>query len=178
MPEAPKVEPGNTLGENGIRVYICNDCKQMIPIHTPEPPQYRQDFLLHRIEEEHGFRGHQFAIVTVNKDGWDDPERQKDIISQIQGAIAGGETGFGSAYYDVKDTFVEDAQACFKAHLRNPSCSDYNSNDKRLTPDTAADRKAAGLDAYRSNKDIYLCQFCPVHSLVVTAARKRAGAYN
>jgi hypothetical protein len=173
-----KVEPGNTLGDNGIRLYICSDCKQIIPIHSPEPDRYSQDFLLHRIEEDHGFRGHRFAVVTVNKSGWEDETQQKDIIKQIQAAVAGGETGLGSEFYDVKDTFVDDAQACFKAHLRNANCSDYKSNEKRLSPQTAAERKAAGLPEYRTNNDVYLCQFCPVHSLVVTAARKRAGLYN
>lgn len=178
MTNQNSVEPGNTLGTDGIRIYICDDCKVMIPIHSPEPPRYQQDFLLHRIEEDHGFRGHRFAVLTVNKAGWENPESQKDLVEQIKAALAGGETGLGSSYYDIKDTFIEDAGACWKQHLRNPACNDYNSNEKRLTPQTAEARRAADLPVYRSNKDIYLCQFCPVHSLVVTAARKRDGAYN
>lgn len=169
-----RVEPGDVLGSDGLRLYICQDCKQIIPVPTDdEPPPYKYDYLLHSVEEQHGFRGHSFAVVTVSRKGWE--EHQDDVVREVKNAIAGGDKGFGVEYYAVKETFKEDAMTCWKQHQRNPACNDYMSDSKRLQPDTAKERKAAGLDKYRS--DVFLCRFCPVHSLVMEAAKRKAGLY-
>lgn len=169
----------DNLGEDGIRLYLCDDCKQIIPIPTIGTPLYHHDVLLHAVEEDHGWRGHRFAVITVDRTAWDDEGPnggRAKIVAQIKGAVAGGETGFGSAFYDVKETFKADALACWAAHRRTPDCTDYLDDSKRIQPGTNAARKAEGLERYRSNQ--YLCHHCPVHSLVTTDLRKRAGMYD
>lgn len=160
------------LGAAGIRLYICDDCKQIIPIHSDGTPPYKYDYLLHTLEDQHGFRGHRFAVVTVNKAGWEDTQGQKKIVQAIKDSLAGGETGFGSAFYDVKDQFREDAMECWRQHNRTHNCQDFKSEKKVLQPDTKDLRRSEGLGDYRSN--IHLCNFCPVASLVEQALRKKA----
>lgn len=171
------ISTGNTLGEDGVRLYVCDDDKQIIPLPNHEGPYYN-DFLMHRVDEQHGQRGHRFAVLTVNKQAWEHPDGQKKIKSLIVSAAQGGKTGIEGDFYNVKDQFLEDALSCFKAHFFNENCNDYNSNEKRLTPGTAAERKAADLPEYRSARDIYLCQFCPVHTKVMEAQKAKAGLYN
>lgn len=171
-----EVAVGNTFGESeGVRLYICQDDKQIIPLPNFTGPYYA-DHLLHRVDDDHGKRGHAFAVITVNKEAWDHPDGRAEIKNMI--ANSGGQTGIGGDFYDVKDQFVEDALSCFKAHFFNENCSDYNSNEKRLTPGTAAARKAADLPEYRSARDVYLCQFCPVHTKVLEAQKLKAGLYS
>lgn len=196
MTDELTINPGEDLGEDGVRIYICADCKQIIPIPSEGTPPYKYDTLLHLIEEQHGWptdpkaapfgiagRGHRFAIISVNKGGWDDDSRgggREKIVAQIKQAVGNDGSmlaeGFGAAYYDVKETYKDDAMNCWKQHMRNPACSDYNSSSKLLQPDTKAERRAAGLDRYESN--VHLCRFCPVHTLVMEAAKKRAGLYD
>ena len=177
MSNGIEIAQGNTLGEDGVRLYICDPCKQIIPIPNHDGPAYN-DFLMNRVDEDHGRRGHPFAVLTVNKTAWEHPDGQKKIKQVIADAAKGGTTGFGGDFYAVKDQFVEDALSCFKKHFFNTDCNDYNSNQMRLTPGTAAERKAADLPEYRSARDVYLCQFCPVHTKVMEAAKEKAGLYS
>lgn len=173
-----KVEQGDTLGDEGLRLYICEDCKQIIPIYSDGTPPYKYDFLLHTLEEDHGWRGHKFAVITVNKKGWEDEKGQKQIVQALKDSLAGGETGLGSEFYAVKDQFHEDAQACWKAHNRTHACHEFKHDKYILQPDTVKERRAAGLSSYQSN--IHLCNFCPVASLYEQALRKKkvdAGLY-
>ncbi len=157
-----------------VRLLLCKTCGTMeeLPDYEGRP---EGDFLLQTLVERHPDHiAH--PMLRVEKKHWDSPSTREAIIAQIRENT--GHTGLDPAFYNAKNTFQEDAHACWKAHLRNPGCNDYMSSSKRLTPDTAAERKAAGLPKYRSPKDVYLCTFCPVHSLVVTEARKRAGMYD
>lgn len=166
------------MAEN-IRLLACSECKTIeeFPDYEGRP---EGDHLLNRLIEKHGpaHRRHIGQMFKVPKARWDDPKAQSEIAKQIAAKLAGGETGLGHEYYDLKNTFQEDAMSCWAKHMNSPACNDYHDPSKRLTPDTAAERKAAGLPAYTTGKDQYLCDFCPVHSLVVTAARKRAGMYD
>lgn len=164
------INPGHEVGPDQIRIYICQTDKLFIPIPSDGVPPYKYDYLLHSIEDKHGFRGHEFAIVAVTKKAWEDPEGQKLIVRQLKEAIAGGETGFGHHFYDVKDQFKEDAMTCWKAHNRTYSCDDFHADKMRLQPDTRAERKSEGLGKYQSN--IFLCSFCPVNSLVEQRIRQ------
>jgi hypothetical protein len=161
-----------------VRLLQCLDCKTLeeLPDYEGDP---RRDFLLEALLKPHKFpdgnehRGH---LHRVEKKHWDSPATRATIEAQIR--EKSGHTGLDPSFYNAKSTFQEDAHSCWKAHLRNPGCNDYKTASKRLTPDTAAERKAAGLPRYKSPQDRYLCEFCPVHSLVQQAARKKAGLYN
>lgn len=161
-----------------IRLLACQQCHTIEELPDFDgPPEH--DYLLSHLVERHRTNGleHIGALFKVEEDKWASDNVKKDVTKQIAAKLAGGETGLGHAYYDLKDTFTADALSCYDKHLRNPECNDYHSDPKRLTPGTAAERKAAGLPEYRSNRDQYLCDFCPVHSLVQQAARAKAGLY-
>lgn len=159
------------MAEEQVRLLGCQQCRTIEEIPDYDgPPEY--DHLLNNLVKRHETNGakHIGALFKVPAKQWKDTNVQRDVSKQIAEKLSGGETGLGSAYYDLKNTFQADAMSCWtKEHNRNPACSDYRSDRKRLTPDTAADRKAAGLPEYRSNKDAYLCDFCPVQMLVEQA---------
>lgn len=162
-----------------IRLLACSQCKTIeeLPDFEGRP---EQDHLLSRLLENHGPEDnrHIGQLFKVEKDKWDNEAYKTQIAKQVSLTMAGGETGLGSEYYNIKNTYTADAFACWTKHLRNPNCSDYRSDSKRLTPNTADARREAGLPVSTSPSERSLCEFCPVHSLVVTAARKRAGAYD
>jgi hypothetical protein len=76
-------------------------------------------------------------------------------------------TGFHPEFYATKDTYREDALRCYKAHRRpkGTDCVDWRADTKRLTP-----------EGWRG-REVYLCDFCPVFSTVMTEIRHRRGAY-
>jgi hypothetical protein len=160
-----------------IRLLLCKTCGTMeeLPDYEGDP---RGDFILEALVKKHPnhLADPNVPLVRIEKKHWDTPSTRKAIIAQIRDKT--GHTGFDMTYYDAKNTFQEDAHECFNKHLRNPACGDYKTDSKRLTPSTTAERKAAGLPKYRSAHDRFLCDFCPVQSLVVTAARKKAGMYD
>lgn len=158
------------------RLLACQQCKTIEELPDFDGPPEHDHLLAHSVQR-HQTNGvqHVGLLSKVDSERWKDTNVRKEVSRQIASRLAGGETGLGSPYYDLKNTYQTDALDCFKAHLRNPNCSDYHSDAKRLTPGTAAERKAAGLPEYHSPKDRYLCDFCPVQSLVEAAARKRAG---
>lgn len=161
-----------------VRLLQCLTCKTLeeLPDYQGDP---RGDFLLQALVKPHRFpdgNEHFGQLHRVEKKHWDVPSTRESIEAQIR--EKSGHTGFDTEYYATKNTFQADAHSCWRAHNRNPGCSDYKTSSKRLTPGTAAERKAAGLPRYNSPKDVFLCNFCPVHSLVVTAAREKAGMYD
>lgn len=162
------------MADKQIRLLACKQCKTIeeIPDFAGNP---RDDHLLTYALERHKTNDtpHIGALFKVPEKDWDNTEAQRTIANQIGAKLDGGETGLGSAFYDLKNNFQADAMACWKAHNRNPACSDYKSASKRLTPDTKAERKEAGLSEYRSAKDRYLCEFCPVQSLVEQAFNEK-----
>lgn len=160
---------------DNIRLLACQQCKTIEELPDFDGPP-EQDHLLSHTVKKHKTNGveHVGALFKVPVKDWENSDAKSSIRSQIAAKLEGGETGLGSPFYDLKNTYTEDAGNCFNAHSRNPACSDYHSDSKRLTPGTAAERKAAGLPEYRSPKDRYLCDFCPVQSLVEQAARRKA----
>lgn len=153
-----------------IRLLVCRDCKTIEPLpdYTGDP---EHDYLLNYLVAPHRTNGeeHIGMLARVETSDWNDPRIQREISGRLVTDF-GGETGLGSEFYNTRDTFRDDAMSCFKQHQRNPDCSDYKSDSKRLTPGTAEARKEAGMSAYRSEHDRYLCEFCPVHSMVQTKA--------
>jgi len=77
-------------------------------------------------------------------------------------------------------TFHEDAMTCWGQHNRpKEQCPDYKSDKKQLKPDTAAERKDAGLDKPGTKgPKIYLCDFCPVKMYNQKKAFTEKGLYN
>lgn len=118
-------------------------------------------------------------LATVNVSDWQKKSVREGIIEKIYSefGLPGSGEGMGQEYYDLKDTYLEDAYKCWKGFNRttNPGHCDYKKENKRLLPDTKALRKEAGMSAERPNT--FLCDFCPVHSVVLQKNREALGMY-
>lgn len=161
-----------------IRLLRCDDCYTVEPVPDYDGPPERDDVLAHLIKTKHtepSGTPHRGKLLRLEKRHWDSPDLRQAVIARIR--EESGHTGLDPHFYAVRDTFAEDALHCWQAHHRNPACNDYKSERKRLTPDTAQERKDAGMGKFRTALSRYLCEFCPVHTLVTEAARHKAGLY-
>ena len=156
----------DTVEQAKIRLLRCDTCKTLEELPDFDgPPDYDTalQYLLsqHRTPEGHPHVG---RLIDVEKRAWDMPNLRQALIQQITAGISPGLDAFGTQFYDVKDTFKEDAMLCYAQHNRpKEGCPDFNSESKRLMPDTAGDRKEAGLSK-AGMPVIHLCSFCPVRA--------------
>lgn len=168
-----------------IRLLYCLVCNTMeeLPPHDGPP---ETDYLLEISVEKHRFPSgepHQGKLFVLPVKTWSQESHRKEIINQLKG---GGSMGLDAMtpeadYYSTKMTFAEDAMECWKRHLRpDDHCDEYESPQKRLLPKTALERKDAGLpDPMNApGPKIYLCHFCPMHSVIMTKKRAMRGMYN
>ncbi|MCC3766005.1 hypothetical protein [Streptomyces sp. UNOC14_S4] len=157
------------MTEENIRLLMCHNCRTIeeLPDHDGHP---REDHLLDNLVNRHEFPDgakHRGQLLKVPKAYWEKAHYKDEIIKKINHNLAkGGSDGLGGDFYNTKATFQDDAMACWKRHNRSLDCSDWKSDKVRLTPGTAKERKVAGLPKYRSPKDRYLCDFCPVANAV------------
>lgn len=157
-----------------IRLLACKQCQSIEELPPFDgPPEH--DTLLTNLVQRHRTNGmeHIGSLFNVEASQWEQDHIKKELVKQIAAKMEGGETGLGHEYYDLKNTFQDDAMTCYTAHLRNPACSDYRSESKRLSAGTNAERRAEGLPEHRSNR--FLCDFCPVNSLVEAARNRKLG---
>jgi hypothetical protein len=160
-----------------IRLLLCLACKSLeeMPDYVGNPDNDDVlTVLVSRHTQKHPTQTNSGQLMRVEKKHWDSPSTRAAIEKQVREST--GHTGFDIGYYATKATFQDDAFKCWQAHNRTTDCGDYKAKKMLLQPDTNADRKAEGLDKYESKT--YLCHFCPMESLVVTAARKKSGMYN
>lgn len=163
-----------------IRLLICKTCGSAEELPYYEGP-VTYDTWLERAVNNHPnhVAGGLFNIDV--KQFWNTPERRKITLEQLykQLEIPGTGPGLGDKFYELKSTFLDDAMSCWKGFNRttDPGHCDYFKENKRILPDTKADRKDLGLDP-KDRPNAFLCQFCPVHSLVQQKKRKAAGAYD
>lgn len=177
-------------GGERIRLLACGRCKTVEPLDLYNGPRElaaEYDVVLNIAVERHqdGVERIPHApaqLFDVAKVDWDNPTAQQQIIEQIRMSFdPNAETGLGAEAYALRDNFRADAMACWEKHLRTPDCSDYKSPEKRLVPETQKERREMGALAYDANNPEltrYLCEYCPVHSLVVQKKRKDAGLYD
>lgn len=160
------------------RVLRCDNCRSLEPLPDFDGPS-EHDHLLTRLLQAHKHPDgseHTGLLFRVETEDWDSPTTRAEIVKRIQ--EESGYTGLDPNFYDVKATFEYDALICWQTHHRNPHCNEYKSDRKLLTPDTKSERKEAGIGKYNPKvAPRYLCEFCPVHTLVMEAARWKAGLY-
>jgi hypothetical protein len=172
-----------------VRLLVCKNCKtiEVLDDYTgPQDQADRVDTALNLTLEHHkdGVERipHVGQMFRVKKSAWDSPAAQEQVRAQVLARFdPNAETGLGAEAYAVRDNFTADALACFAKHQRNPACPDYKSEQMLLVPDTAAERKEAGVpkfDKHNPATQRFLCEYCPVHSLVMQARRKKAGLYD
>lgn len=166
-----------------IRLLICQTCGSVeeLPMYDG-PPQY--DTWLNEKTAQHRTAGgdsHIGGLATVATTDWGNPTVRDEISKKLatQFAMPGQAAGLGQTFYDLKSTYLEDAMSCWRGFGRttDPSHCAYRSESKRLLPDTKADRKDAGLDP-KDRPNTFLCDFCPVHSIVLQKRRADAGMYD
>lgn len=165
-------------------LYICFLCKEINEIPDYEPKEADRDTRIGYLVENH-VRRHPSVedkevtmwsqLGFVPTDMWQNAEYKKEITKKI--LEGNGLTGFDAEFYATMDTFKEDAMKCFNAHGRpsykQPGCQDYLSASKELKPNTAIERKAAGLPRYDDVKvqRSFLCEHCPYHSDAISKIR-------
>ncbi len=164
-----------------VRLFVCGQCATIEEMPWFEGPQEYDDTGNLRLSQHRYATGlqHPYTVGDVDKAEWSNPSFQSRIIAQLMQQIQRGnpESGLGKDFYDVKNTFQDDALECWKRHGRRVNCEDYMSDRMLLLPHTRAERKAEGLD-YRHRPSTKLCQFCPVHSHVVQLQRAARGDYD
>jgi len=152
--------------ETKIRLLRCDVCHALEEIPDFDgPPEY--DVILQVATSRHKFPNgdaHIGRLLDVPEKAWNIPALREALLKQIQEGSRGLKE-FDEKYYEVQETFREDAMICYSQHLRpKGACPDFNAESKRLMPDTKAERKEAGLDPKRGLPIIHLCSFCPVRS--------------
>jgi hypothetical protein len=141
------------------------------------------DVLLEISVDRHKFPSgepHKGKLFILPVKTWTDAAQKKAIIDQLKGGGSGGLADMDPSYYDTKMTFHEDAMKCWESHNRpgdkSVGCGDYQSESKRLLPDTAKERAAMGLpSAADSGLKVYLCQFCPFQQRAIEIKRLQQG---
>jgi len=180
------------------RLLVCRECQTIeeLPLYDGPPELEHQDPVLDNVVRRHvqrhgDLRADGAALLVASED----PclcEEKGQVIHLGTGGRSHGRTsvlgrhtfweghkddvlkglkerwtGFHPEFYATKDTYAEDALRCYKAHRRpkGTDCIDWHSDTKRLTP------------AEWKGREVYLCDFCPVASTVMTEIRHRRGAY-
>lgn len=186
MADAPLI--GKREFEHGgpvLRLLFCFVCNSIdeLPPHDGPP---ETDDLLEITVERHQFPSgepHKGKLFILPVKTWANEGSRKEIIKQLRG---GGSSGLDAMtedgdFYSTKMQFSEDAMSCYAYHLRpTDSCPDYQSPDKRLLPNTKKERIALGMPdpANAGGPKTYLCNFCPMHSVITTKRRSIAGMYD
>lgn len=157
----------NASTETKIRLLRCDVCKSIEEIPDFDgPPDY--DVLLQVALSRHRHPNgdpHVGRLIDVPERAWNMPPLRDALKQQILEGVSSGIAEFDKNFYDVQNTFREDAMLCYSQHNRpKEGCPDFNSHSKRLMPDTSAERKEVGLDPHRGMPVIHLCSFCPCRS--------------
>lgn len=104
------------------------------------------------------------------------------IRSKVIDQIKGGSKGLREldpTFYEVRNTFKEDAGKCYQQHNRpTGACAEFRSDKKALRPDTNAERKDAGLPLLTRNSPgpkTYLCDFCVVRRFYERKSNEEKG---
>jgi len=181
----PSADQGTVteIKDNGpkLRILYCWNCKSLeeLPDFEGHPDD---DVLLQVLIDKHESAGikHAGSLFKIGLSIWEQEHKRKQIIEQIRDKVGGGLDNLDKGFYETRATFHEDAMKCYNAHLRpKDSCADWAHESKRLLPKTDDLRKDAGLEsvAKANSTKVYLCDFCPVKSIVITKQRKAAGMY-
>jgi len=181
MSQGSLLDPAPIVGPE-LRVLFCLVCDTREELPAYDGP-VENDALLDILVSRHVFpsgephRGHLFRIPQLQ---WENDTTRRSIVEQIKGGGSAGIDEFDREFYASKNTFREDAMACFNQHLRpSNGCEDFNSEKKVLLPDTKAERKSMGMAAPSKapGPKNHLCDFCPVKSVVDQKKRELRGDY-
>lgn len=190
LPDLSQLDLSQEEMKNGPRdtILICGDCGTIEHAHgepSPETDREERNAELLALRKRHEVYSagntyfHPLAMATVNAQLWEKSEEyQKFIVAMIKDATKTGHVGLGDKNYDLKETFQEDSVLCWRKHNRTLDCPDYKTDKMKLVPDTRAERRDLGLEVRASNRPgVYLCDYCPVKSVVQQKVNKKLGYY-
>lgn len=180
-----------------IRVLICQPCEsieEFPPWNGPRRPDGTyDDAMLERAlavhNERHMSYPDTFEFFDIGFIEWQSESVRASIFEEQRKRRGGGSTGFTPEFYATRNTFEDDAMACFKKHNRPAAdCQDWLDDSKLLTPDSWRTEDLSGelissereiLRGLRdSRKKIFLCHYCPVAAHYTTAVRLAKGMYD
>jgi hypothetical protein len=162
--------------------FVCNTVEELPPHDGPPETDILLEITLEKHEFPSGER-HKGKLFILPVKTWANTSTRKEIIRQLKG---GGSDGLDALteekdFYSSKMQFSEDAMKCYSYHLRpKDHCADYMHESKRLLPKTAKERKDLGLEAPKdaAGPRVYICNFCPMHSVILTKKRAMMGLYD
>lgn len=164
-----------------IRVLVCRDCQstEVLPDYAGDPG--RDDTLIYATEKHQYPNGEMHfgrLYGSITEKDWKNRETRDEILRRIWQQE--GHTGFEPWVYSTFETLKADAMQCWRSRLRPETCADYRSEGKRLVPPTAEARKSEGMGKYRASPQHtqYLCNYCPINSVVEQKIRKERGMYD
>ena len=177
MDLTPSTNPNINTEDPQIRLLVCRTCKSIeeLPDYDGSP---ETDTLLNISVGRHQRpEPHLGILMKFPFKYWAVPKIKEEIVKQIRGGSTGLDV-ISDNFYETKSQFAEDAMNCWGLHLRpKGQCPDYKSDKKVLKPDTAADRKEAGLSMEVGGPKVYLCDFCPVKSYNMRKHNESKGLY-
>lgn len=168
-----------------MRILKCMKCKSIEEIPGYDGPEGG----INTVEYDHALRffidqhiakrctRDDFVMYDLPVKFWMVPKVKEGIEKQLKEGATGLDV-FGTEFYATKENFTGDAMTCWMAHKQTKDCDDYKSDKKLLVPDTDKERLDAGLEkAGTSGPKVYLCDFCPVKSIVQKKAFTKKGLY-
>lgn len=188
-----------------VRLLQCLDCLTVDALPPALPSEIHEDRLLAKLLEGHQgpLNRHQLSqlppgaprrrdiipsephivrSLCIDPGYWNaaDPEQRRLNREEIIRGMWSSEAGYPDEFYATKDTFTVDAGLCYNRHQRPGSekgphrCLDYHDDSKRLTdPEWRARGEKMGFP----RDDVFLCDFCPYESVIVTEKRANRGDY-
>lgn len=173
--KAKEVDPNEQM----IRLLVCRKCKSIDEVPPYDGPEGGEnsgdyDYSLRFFVDNH--LDHKAELVTYHLPFkyWVVPKVKEGIIQQINQGAQGLDI-FGTNFYATKENFSADAMTCWIQHKQTKDCGDYKSTHKILKAGTSVERKALGLEAEGTGPKVYLCDYCPVKSVVQQKAYKKKG---
>ncbi len=162
----PEVREFDTSGPQ-VRLIRCTDCKSIeeLPDYQGNPAHdVLLDDLLTRKHIYASGTTHEVALIRVPEKLWNDSTVRPRIVEQLSTGSKGLDE-IDADYYATRDTYREDALACFNRHHRpkGADCIDYVSADKRIGNPTS--------EGWKTGPRVFLCHFCPVQAQVDRAKR-------
>lgn len=180
-----------TMGEELTLLLICKTCKSVeeVPFDKSSPyvqggkTQYdqRNNRFLNEAVYPHDQKGCVGMLADVDSFLWMSKKGRESTMEKLKsqlldGGVSGGLADIQEDIYNIKATYSDDAANCYTLHNRpEGQCVDYKIENRKLKPKTDGDRKAAGLDAYKST--VYLCDYCPVKMFNQKKAFEAQGLY-
>lgn len=176
-----------------LRLIVCTRCETVEPVewcaekagadpdcgHAQCEQALQARMIEHTVSQPTGHYFHaDLGLFDVSEDEWNKLTTRKEILKNLR--PPGSAVPYGADMYDLKSTYHQDASKCWKQHNRTRNCQDYKAASKRLVPPTRELRKDLGMETRDKKRptSAFLCDYCPVQSIVMQRQRDAAGMYD